>query len=175
MAHGQLINVQSSSFLASSLSSPSLCAEGLGLLRASLAEDLNVVDEPVRFLEVAGVGSDVFLTSGRLGGAGGVVAPDLTGPDAAEGGVENDVVVHEVGIDIAAAARERGGGVSPGAGIGVSGVNISGDAATREEEHLDGVGGPLHSGDTTANGVESITKILGVSSLGTAPLGTIAG
>ncbi|KAK5628069.1 hypothetical protein RRF57_003784 [Xylaria bambusicola] len=66
------------------------------LKAAILAEDFDVVDEPVNVLEVGRVVSDIFFASARLSCAGGIVTKDFTGPNTTECSVKYDVVVCEL-------------------------------------------------------------------------------
>lgn len=124
---------------------PPLCVESLGNapLSAGLTEDFDGIDEPVRVLEVGRIASDVLFACGCLGRADGIGVPDLTGPLTAECGVKNNVVVHEVGIDIAAAAGEGGSGLAPVARVGATGFDIGRNRCSREEEDLNCRGSPL--------------------------------
>lgn len=116
---------------------------------------LKGINRPIRLHKRLGVLPDVFLTSARLRRASGLLGPDGAGPVAAEGGVEDDVVVLEMPVDVAVVATEeaRGGG-TPSRGVGVGTRDIAGDAVAREEPDVDGGAGPFHGVNTAAGGVE---------------------
>lgn len=117
--------------------------------------DLERVDGPVRVLEGRGVVLDEVLAGGGLGSAGGVVGPDVSGPVAAEGGVEDDLVVHEEVVDVAAAAAERGHGLAPAAGVRAAGRDVRGHGGAREEPDVDAGRGPLGGVDAALAVVEA--------------------
>lgn len=122
----------------------------------SILVHLKGINRPIRLHKRLGVLPDVFVTSTRLRRASGILGPDGAGPVAAEGGVEDDVVVLEMPVDVAVVATEeaRGGG-TPSRGVGVGTRDIAGDAVAREEPDVDGGAGPFHGVNTAAGGVES--------------------
>ena len=82
---------------------------------------------------------------------------DVAGPVAAEGGVEYDVVVPEMRVDVTATpTRELRRWVSPCRWIGRGVVDVFGNTTPREEPEVDVVARPLHSVDTADAGVEAV-------------------
>ena len=88
-----------------------------------------------------------------VGGAAG--SEGVAGPVAAKGGVEDEVVVLEVGIPVAADAAPESGWWPPARGIGVAGQDIAGRGAVSPPPYADAKRGPLHSEDGTAVVVQS--------------------
>lgn len=105
---------------------------------------------------------DVILAAARQRGAGAVLTPDAAGPVAAEGGVEDDVVVLEMLVDAAAgpAARESGGGGTPCRRVGVGAQGVAGETVVaREIPDVDGGAGPFHRVDACA-GVVHVGSVI---------------
>lgn len=97
----------------------------------------------------------VVLASASQCGASAVLTPDTPGPIAAESGVEDDVVVLEVLVDVAiVAANEASCGSSPVGGVGVGSRGIAGYTSTRPEPDVDPIAGPLHGVDAAVSVVE---------------------
>lgn len=104
---------------------------------------LDRVDQPVRVLEGGWVVLDVGVARGRLGGAA-AAGPDVPGPVAAEGGVEDDVVVGKVGVDVAVAAPVEGDDRgAPVGGHRRPGRDVRGDGASGEKPDVDAAAFPL--------------------------------
>lgn len=116
--------------------------------------DFEGVDAPVSVHEGGGVVLHEGLAIRCFGGAGTIAAPDIARPVAAEGRVEDDLLVLEIMVDVAAALEFRDG-VSPAGGIRVAAGDVGWDAAAREEPDADGVAGPFCRVDTTAGRVEA--------------------
>lgn len=121
------------------------------------------VDRPEHVVEGVLVGGDKVLARGRPAGAARL-APQLARPVAAEGGVEDDVEVVEVRVDLERAA-ELGAGEAPCrvGGVGGAGDDVGGDCggvliivvvAAGEKPDLDGGRGPLGRKDAAAVLVE---------------------
>lgn len=146
--------------------------DGGGGGRADVARrilvNLEGINRPIRVHKSLGVKPDVFLTAaGRPRRASGILGPDGAGPVAAEGGVEDDVVVFEMPVDVTVVAtgEARGRGTpGRGDGIGVGARDIAGDAGAREEPDVDGGAGPFHGVNAAAGVVE--TGAVVVRSLG---------
>lgn len=64
--------------------------------------DFQIVDGPVGILECIRVVLDVGLAGRSQSRARAVLGPDVASPIAAESGVEDNVVVHEMRVDITA-------------------------------------------------------------------------
>lgn len=64
--------------------------------------DFQIIDGPVSILKCIRIVLDVGLAGRSQSRAGAVLGPDVASPIAAEGGVEDNVVVHEMRVDIAA-------------------------------------------------------------------------
>ncbi len=64
--------------------------------------DFQIVDGPVRILKCIRIVLNVSLAGRSQSRTGAVLGPDVASPIAAESGVEDNVVVHEVRVDIAA-------------------------------------------------------------------------
>ena len=90
----------------------------LGLGRATLLVDSQVVDSPVSILECRRVVGDIFDTRGSRAA---IVVEGLASPSAAEGGVEDDGVIVEVVVEVA--ATEVGHGLSELADVGLAGLD----------------------------------------------------
>lgn len=140
------------------------------------------IDGPVRVGERFRVVADVVLAGTGEGGAGGVLAPDGAGPVAAEGGVEDDVVVLEMLVDVTAAlavvgsaADEAGAGMPPCARVRVRARDVAGFAAAREKPDVDPAAGPLHGVDAAVGVIEPCTEAVGVRGLDVAAQGALAG
>lgn len=114
--------------------------------------DLQGVDLPERIPERARVVLDEGLA--RLSGAG-AVAVDGARPVAAEGGVEDEVVLPELSVPVAARARPPGGRSAPVARVGAVREHVSGCRASRPEPDRDAGGVPLHGVDSSACCVEA--------------------
>jgi hypothetical protein len=69
--------------------------------------------------------------------------------------IEDDSHIVVVSINITRSAEDSPWG-TPSGWIGASTSDVFGNAASREEVGLDGIGGPLHSVDSTAIIVESL-------------------
>lgn len=137
--------------------------------------DLEGVDGPVCLAECFRVVLNVVLAATGQGGASTVLAPYTAGPIAAEGSVEDEVVVHEVLVDVAVvAADEAGCGGSPVAGSGVRAGDIAWDAATREEPDVDVAARPLHGIDPATGIVEVGAIVVGAGGFDGATKATLA-
>lgn len=96
--------------------------------------------------------------------------PRLARPRAAESGVENDLHVFEMLVDIAAAPAKPRGRSAPLAWVGCAAVlNIGRDAAARPEPDADGLGRPFGGVDATVPGVEGGAKSVGTMARDGAP------
>lgn len=116
-------------------------------------EDFKGIDGPVRFCEILGMVLYVILAGRCFGRAGTILCPHGAGPVAAECSIKHDIIVHEMGIDIAArAAYEAAGGRAPVTWIGVGGVEISRCAAAGKGPDADLGGGPFHRVDGAVGG-----------------------
>jgi len=112
--------------------------------------DSEVVDSPVRILEYRRIGGDVV---NARGGRAAVIGESLAGPGATESGVEDDGVVVEVVVEVA--ALEIGHGLAELADIGLAGLDGRGNVVAREEPDVDVLRGPFHGVDATADAVEA--------------------
>lgn len=98
---------------------------------------------------------DVVVTTARQRGARSLLSPDGACPVAAEGGVKDDVVVHEMLIDIAVgAANEPCGCRTPAPRVGLGYRDIGWDTVTGEEPDVDGGAGPFGGVDAAAGIVQ---------------------
>lgn len=150
------------------------CRSGCGG-GAGVGVHFQAVDSPVRGLERRRVILHVVLAGSGFGGASCVLGPDATGPVAAEGGVEDDVVVLEVVVYGAAGAADEGrGGIAPGGGVGVRAGGAGGDRVSREEPNVDGGAGPFHGVDATVGRVETVAEGGGAALLDAAALVALA-
>ena len=125
-----------------------------------LLKDLHRIDKPIRLRERARVLLDVRLARTRLGLAA-ALGPHLPRPRPAERGVENDIHVLEVRVDVAV-ARVPGERGAPLARVRGAGRDIGGDVLAREEPDGDGGAGPVGGVDAAADGVEAGAKVGGV-------------
>lgn len=73
----------------------------------TLLVNLQRIDGPVRFCKGFRMVLDVILTATGQSRAGAISSPDASGPVTAERSVEDDVIVHEVLIDVAIVASDE--------------------------------------------------------------------
>lgn len=135
---------------------------------AALLVNLDGVDEPVSISKSRWVGADVVLAGGGEGRAFSVGVPDIRGssPVTAEGGVEDHVVVLEVGVNVATGATvELGSRLAPGIGVGGFAGDIRRNLAAGEEPNRDVIGSPLHGVNTASDVVETVTVVLVVGGI----------
>ncbi|KAI6766477.1 hypothetical protein HG531_011699 [Fusarium graminearum] len=131
----------------------------------ALAVNLDTVHKPVGVLEGRRVAGNIVVALSQ-GCSLRVLVPDIgrAGPITAESSVEDDVVVSEVVVDVAALTSvELGSGSSPGCRIGVARLNVLGNTTAVEEPDSDVVRSPLGGVDSAANVVETITIVLVIS------------
>ena len=127
-------------------------------------EDLDRVDRPVRLLEGLWVVAHVLLAGRSQSRALWVAGPHVSGPSSAKGGVEDQIVVFEVVVNVApGSAVELGQRGAPVAWVWRIGGDIRGDGVSREEPRGNVVRGPLRSVHSSANGVEPIAVVLVVA------------
>lgn len=138
--------------------------------RFILAVNLDTVHKPVGVLEVGRVGSDIVLAVSQ-GRSLRIIVPDVrrAGPVTAESSVEDDVVFHEVIVDIATLTSiELGSGSSPGGGAGVARLDVLRNLTALEEPDGNIVGSPFGSVHSATDVVETITIVLVIRSALTA-------
>lgn len=124
--------------------------------------DSDGIDGPVSFSESAGVVLDEGLTGGRLGGAG-TGTPNVAGPVTTESGVEDDLLIPEVRVDVTPALKlcDRS---SPRGWVGVSVVDIGWDLASWKEPYRDARRSPFCSVNTPSDRIEAVA--IGIGSTG---------
>lgn len=121
--------------------------------------DPDRVDKPISVHEDARILLDVRLAGIRLVPAA-ALRPHLPGPRAAERGVEDEVHVLEVRVDVAAGVvGERG---APFARVGAAGRDVRRDRGAREEPDGDGLARPFGRVDAAADGVEAGAEVGGI-------------
>lgn len=127
---------------------------------APLLVDPHIVDKPIRVLKNARVLLNVRLAGIRLLLAA-ALRPDLSRPRPAERGVEHDVHVLEMVVDVAPAriVRQRG---APRARIRAVGRDVRRDRRAGEEPDGDRLAGPFGRVDAAADGVEAGAEVGGV-------------
>lgn len=113
------------------------------------------VDRPICLRECGWIILHKSLATTGKGGASAVLTPHTTGPITAEGSVEDEVIVHEMLIDVAiAAADEAGCCSSPCGWSGVGAQGVTGNAPTRPEPDVDVASCPLHCVDPASSVIE---------------------
>ena len=138
--------------------------------RTVLAVDLQSVDGPIAILEGARIILNVLLAGRGFGRARRRRGPIIARPVAAEGNVEDHLLILEELVNVAATGK-HGGRLSPVGWIRRVAENVARRiSATREEEDVDGLRGPLHGIYTSAVGVKSGAKAVGSDVVGGAAL-----
>lgn len=121
--------------------------------------DFECIDGPIRLGERLGVVLDVFFARRRFRRADVILGPFPPRPVAAEGGVEHDLLILEVGIDVAIRSPlESRDGVGPFGGIGGLAQDIPGLLTAGEEPNLDGILGPLHGVGSPFVEIEAVAE-----------------
>ena len=121
--------------------------------------DFECIDRPIRLGERLGIVLDVFFARRRFARADVVLGPFPPRPVAAKGGVEHDLLILEVGIDVAIrSSLESRDGVGPFGGIGRPAQDIPGLLTAGEEPNLDGIPGPLHGVGSTFVEIEAVAE-----------------
>lgn len=109
---------------------------------------------------------DVILATPGECGASAVLTPDIASPVTAEGGVENDVIVLEMLIDVAVVpSNEAGCCSSPGRWTGVGFEGVARYSSTRPEPDVDVSTRPFHGVDTATSVVEVGAVVIGANGL----------
>ena len=125
---------------------------------------LERVDRPIRVPECSRVIVNVILAAACERGTCAVLTPDVPGPVTAKSGVEDDMVVFEMLIDVAVvAADEAGGRVPPIPRVGMRAQDIAGFSAAGEEPNIDPAARPLHGVDTPVGIVEPRAVVSGAA------------
>lgn len=111
----------------------------------------DVLDLPVRLVEDARVLGHVVATDGLAGLGGTRLAPDgiVSGGLAAEGEADDEFVVAEVRLDVAARVVQEHRGLAPGARVRGLAVDVGGPVGPGPREELDGRGGPFDGVDAS--------------------------
>lgn len=86
--------------------------------------------------------------------------PNITGPVAAEGNIEDDFMRVEFRVNVAV-ALEQCHGRPPARGLRVANQRVGGDTTAGEEPHLDEVAVPFHCIKTTPIAIESTAVTVG--------------
>ena len=147
------------------------CRSGVAIV----AIDLQAIDSPISGLERLRVVLDVILTGRRFAGASAILAPDGPRPVTTEGGIEDDIIILEVIINIAARATLEGSSsCSPSRRIRIGACGAVGDAIAAEEPDVDGGAGPFHGVDATLGVVETVAERGGTAGLDAAALAALA-
>jgi hypothetical protein len=123
----------------------------------SLLEDSQRVDGPIGIPECLRVVGDVVGAGAAQSRTCRVAAPNATGPVAAEGHIENDLVVREK-LGYVTAACELREWLSPSVvRLRIGAQNVGRNGTALEEPDADRFVSPFHGVDTTSDIVEAIT------------------
>ena len=109
----------------------------------------DVFDLPVRLVVDTRVLGHVVATDCLAGLGGACLAPDglVAGGLSAEGEADDEFVVAEVRLDVAARVVQQHRGLAPGARVRGLAVDVGGAVGPGPREELDGSGGPFDGVD----------------------------
>lgn len=124
--------------------------------------DLDMVDQPVDIREGFWVLSDELIAGWRLIAA--LIFPDVACPVAAESVVDNNLMVFEVGVDIALSS-ERSSWSTPRFWVWFTRGQVSRDLVAGEEVDVDIRASPVHGINTTSDAVKAFTIVRRILSM----------